>query len=162
MTILFIGLLIMIFTGVGIIVFSKNVVHAAYAIALTLVGLSGIYVLLHSELLAIVQILLYAGGVVILLAFGIMMTSRLGGEVKTKSKNKLSAALLSASLFGLLVYLISSTDFPQKEMHPKEPQIAAIGIAFLTDHLVAFELVAFILLVVLVGAAYLAKMASNE
>ena len=57
---------------------------------------------------------------------------------------------------------ISSADFVPKESAVVDSQIEAIGISFLTDHIVAFELIAFILLVALVGAAYLAKMAANE
>ena len=158
---LMIGLMILI--GVGIIVITKNIVHAAYALALALLGVAGVYVLLGAELLAVVQIMLYAGGVVILLSFGVMMTSRLRGErVLSESKNQFLAASTSVLLLVLLVIGISSADFAPKESAVVDNQIEAIGISFLTDHIVAFELIAFILLVALVGAAYLAKMAANE
>ncbi len=158
---LMIGLMILI--GVGIIVITKNIVHAAYALALALLGVAGVYVVLGAELLAVVQIMLYAGGVVILLSFGVMMTSRLRGErVLSESKNQFLAASTSVLLLVLLVIGISSADFVPKESAVVDSQIEAIGISFLTDHIVAFELIAFILLVALVGAAYLAKMAANE
>lgn len=163
MVVIFILILMMILSGVGIIVLTKNVVHAAYALGLTLIGIAGVYVLLNAELLAVVQILLYAGGVVILLVFGVMMTNRLRGEkVISGSKNHFPAVIIATSLFSFLSYLVSHNDFNESVLSGKENQIQQIGISFLTDHLVAFELIAFVLLVVLVGAAYLAKMSSNE
>ncbi|WP_420315701.1 NADH-quinone oxidoreductase subunit J [Ekhidna sp.] len=157
---IFMGLLVLL--GVIIILFTRNIVHAAYALCLTLIGIAGIYVLLLSELLAVVQIMLYAGGVVILLAFGVMMTNRLRGEkVLSGSSNQFIGAILSIGLFVGLTYLISSFPFEIKIV-PATDQIETIGKSFLTDHIVAFELIAFILLVALVGAAYLAKNAANE
>lgn len=158
-----VGVLLMILVGVGIIVLTKNVVHAAYALGLALLGIAGVYVLLNAELLAVVQILLYAGGVVILLAFGVMMTNRLRGEkVISGSKNHFLAGVISLSLFSFLVFIISSHEFGEPDNEKDQNQIEEIGISFLTDHIVAFELIAFVLLVALVGAAYLAKMSANE
>ena len=158
-----IGLFAMILGGVAIIIFSKNIVHAAYALALVLMGLAGIYVLLNAELLAIVQILLYAVGVVILLVFGVMITNRLkGGKLLSESRNTIIAFLLSTSIFTGLVYLLSQISIERDSGIKGENQIQAIGMAFLTNHIVAFELIAFVLLVVLVGASYLAKMSSDD
>lgn len=149
--------------GVGIIVLSKNVIHAAYALALVLVSLAGIYVLLNAELLAVVQILLYAGGVIILLVFGVMMTNRLkGSKLLSENKNVLAAALLSSGVFSSLSYLLSKVPSSAQGSIEVENQIESIGISFLTEHIVAFELIAFVLLVALVGASYLAKMSSDE
>ena len=151
-----------ILLGVGIIVITKNIIHAAYALCLALVGIAGVYVVLMSELLAVVQIMLYAGGVVILLAFGVMMTNRLRGEkVLSGSRNQLLGGLIAIFLFASLVYLITNSNFNTNS--PAEiNQVERIGVSFLTDHIVAFELIAFILLVALVGAAYLAKSAADE
>ncbi len=152
----------MTIAGVGLLVTTKNVVYATYALALVLISMAGIYVLLRAELMAVVQILLYAGGVVILVLFGIMMTNRLKGEkLLSESKNTLTSSIISLLIFGGMISYFSG--MPTKEdVSFSTDQIKAIGVAFLTEHLVAFELIAFILLVALVGAAYLAKMSSNE
>ncbi|SNS82272.1 NADH dehydrogenase subunit J [Ekhidna lutea] len=156
-------LLMMVLAGVGIILFTRNIVHAAYALCLTLLGIAGVYVLVMSELLAVVQIMLYAGGVVILLAFGVMMTNRLRGEkVLSGSNNKWIGRIISVGVFAGLCYLISISPFQTTSVEKNEDQIAQIGVSFLTDHIVAFELIAFVLLVALVGAAYLAKNAADE
>ena len=153
----------MVLVGMTTIVVTKNVVHAAYALGLLLLGIAGVYVLLNAELLAVVQILLYAGGVVILLVFGVMMTTRLKGDkVLSASKSEVLAAVISLSLFAFFITVINSHDFELSGSHETSNQLELIGIAFLTEHLVAFELIAFILLVALVGASYLAKMSSDE
>lgn len=157
-----ISLIVLSLFGVGIILFTKNIIHAAYALCLTLVGLAGIYVILMSELLAVVQIMLYAGGVVILLVFGVMMTNRLKGEkVVSGNRNQLVGGFIAIALFAALTKLISNASFETNATEQVD-QIKRIGVSFLTDHIVAFELIAFILLVALVGAAYLAKMAADE
>ncbi len=149
--------------GVVIITFTKNVVHAAYALALVLIGIAGVYVVLNAELLAVVQILLYAGGVVILLVFGIMMTSRLRGEkLLSESKNVFTGLVISILFFVGFCYLIGNHPFEITKSLSGEDQVKQIGVSFLTDHIVAFELIAFVLLVALVGAAYLAKMSRDE
>lgn len=149
--------------GVGIIVFTKNIIHAAYALALTLIGVAGVYVILNADYLAVVQILLYAGGVVILLAFGVMMTNRLRGQkVLTESKNRWIGGLIAITSFIGLAYLFSGVKSQTFNGTIQADQVKQIGVALLTDHLVAFELIAFILLVALVGAAYLAKMSTSD
>ncbi|MEP5612550.1 MAG: NADH-quinone oxidoreductase subunit J [Cyclobacteriaceae bacterium] len=155
--------LILALIGIAMIVKTSNVVHAAYSLALVLVSLAGIYVLLNAELLAIVQILLYAGGVVILLMFGVMMTNK-GKTTKliSRSKNSFLALILSSTIFAGLVYLFTDISEVASDLDPSKSQIQEIGISFLTEHIVAFELIAFVLLVALVGASYLAKMSSNE
>lgn len=149
--------------GVAIIVVSRNVIHAAYALALVLISLAGVYVLLNAELLAVVQILLYAGGVIILLVFGVMMTNRINGNaLLSESKNVIVASLLSITVFSSLSYVISEISFGTDKPVFVENQMESIGISFLTEHIVAFELIAFVLLLALVGASYLAKMSSDE
>ena len=158
---IFLSLLILM--GVAIITLTKNVVHAAYALALVLIGIAGVYVVLNAELLAVVQILLYAGGVVILLVFGIMMTSRLRGEkLLSESKNVFAGLVISILFFGGFCYLIGNHPFEATKSLSGGDQVKQIGVSFLTDHIVAFELIAFVLLVALVGAAYLAKMSRDE
>lgn len=153
----------MVLLGVGVIVVSKNIIHAAYALALCLLGIAGMYVFLDAAFMAVVQILLYAGGVVILLVFGVMMTNRLRGEkVVSGTRNQVFGAVVSFGVFGVLVHLISQGNFQYQSSISQVDQVKQIGLLFLTEHLVAFELIAFVLLVALVGAAYLAKQSSNE
>lgn len=155
-------LLLLILIGLSVVVKTKNVIHAAYGLGLILVSIAGIYVTLNAELLAVVQLLLYAGGVVILLVFGVMITRRKTSDgLVQKSTNSVTAAVLAIVIFSGLVYLFSSVSLVEPNQVFSDA-IGEFGIAFLTEHIVAFELIAFILLVALVGASYLSKMSSDE
>ena len=156
-------ILLIVALGCLVIVVTRNIVHAAYALALTLTGVAGMYVLLNAELLAVTQILIYAGGVVILLAFGIMLTNRVSSQkVITESKNKGIGGLIAITTFVGTSMLFYHAEFDVRAASSSGDPIEQIGISFLTDHIVAFELIALILLVALVGAAYLAKMSADE
>ncbi len=157
----FIGTIVLV--GLATIVLSKNVAHVIYALALTLIGIAGVYVLMNAELLAVVQIMIYAGGVVIFLSFGIMLTNRLRGEkITSESGNKILAAIVAIWFFSGAIYLIETTTFPPLPVATPQRQVEKIGLSFFTEHIVAFELIAFILLVALVGSSFLAKMSSDE
>ncbi|MEM6829742.1 MAG: NADH-quinone oxidoreductase subunit J [Bacteroidota bacterium] len=153
---------VMTATGVVFLAATKNIVYATYSLALVLISTAGLYVFLQAELMAVVQILLYAGGIVILMLFGVMMTNRLKGEkLISGSKNTVLSLIISLTVFAAMIYFFSTIPVNSTTLEIQD-QIAVIGVAFLTDHLVAFELIAFILLVALVGAAYLAKTSSHE
>ncbi|MEK6571394.1 MAG: NADH-quinone oxidoreductase subunit J, partial [Bacteroidota bacterium] len=58
-----------------VVVFSKNIVHSAFSLLFTFFGVAGLYVLLNADFLAVTQLLIYVGGILILLLFGVMLTS---------------------------------------------------------------------------------------
>lgn len=145
------------------LLFTRNIIRAAFALVVSLLGLAALFVLQHSELMAVVQILIYAGGVIVLLLFGMMLTKRNNEEgVFTSHRNLLISGIASLALFLLLCQLIVRTEWPFTEVVISGNQVRTIGVLLLTDHLVAFELVAFVLLVALVGAAYLAKKSADS
>ncbi|MEM9328224.1 MAG: NADH-quinone oxidoreductase subunit J [Bacteroidota bacterium] len=148
-------------SAVGIAL-TKNVVHAALFLVGVILSLACVFVLLNAEFLAIVHVLVYAGGVVVLLAFGIMLTKRPSdGSLLSGQGMMIPALLVILPLSYLLHLTIQSLDTASRVAESSEQQVRAIGVSFMTQHLLAFELIAFLLLVVLVGAAYLAKK-SNE
>ncbi|WP_170148151.1 NADH-quinone oxidoreductase subunit J family protein [Marinoscillum furvescens] len=140
------------------ILFTGNIVRSAFALVVSLLGVAALYVLLQAEVMAVVQLLIYAGGIIVLLLFGIMLTRRLSEEgVFAGHRGVVIGALMALMLFGMLVRLILGSGLEFETAAPVTDQVAHVGIAFLTDHIVAFELVAYLLLVALVGAAFLAK-----
>lgn len=143
--------------------FTKDIIRAAFALVLTLLGLAALFVLLHAEYMAVVQILIYAGGVIVLLIFGVMLTKRISDEgVFTGHRNVVLSVLVALVLLGVLVKLIAVSGLEWSgEAGAAGDQVKLLGQSFLTTHLVAFELVAFVLLVALVGAAFLAKKSNN-
>ena len=104
--------LVTMVAAVGVAVL-RNIVHAAFALLVVLLGVAGLYALAGADLIAVLQILLYVGGVVVLLLFAVMLTSRMGDpEVASQPLAPLRAALAVTSLSALLAYgLIVSTRF---------------------------------------------------
>ncbi len=152
----FFGLLIFI-SGLTLI-FTKNLIYAAFLLVLCLLSISGFYVIYNASFLAVIQILIYAGGILILLAFGIMLTNRSPeGKVNVGHHLLFFGTLVTLSM-SLIVYALM--DFPTilaQDFYQTTGQVREIGIRFLTQYILAFELIAFLLLVVLVGASYLGK-----
>lgn len=147
------------------LIFTRNIIRAAFAVVISLLGVAALYVMLHAELMAVVQIMIYAGGVIVLLLFGIMLTRR-GSErgVFTGHRNELVGALTAVLLCVLLIKLILKARWTVVEIKEDiyvPDQVRFIGMQFLTRHVLSFELVAFVLLVALVAAAYLAKKSSK-
>lgn len=79
-----------------------HLVHAALALIATMLGVAGLYLLLGSEFLALAQVLLYGGGVIILLLFGLMMTNAQNDPIVTDGAQK-PFALIAAGILGALV-----------------------------------------------------------
>lgn len=145
------------------LVFTRNIIRAAFAAACSLLGIAALYVLLSAEFIAVVQILIYVGGITVLLIFGIMLTKRIdSGGVFTAHRGVFVGI---AAFLGFLLVLSKLIFTSGMELSPDNAetgdQVRQIGVLYLTDHLLAFELVAFVLLVALVGAAFLAKKSNN-
>lgn len=161
---------LLIFFGLMVIVpviyllFTKDVIRAAFAFVTTMLGIAALYVLLNAEVAAVVQLLIYAGGVIVLLIFGIMLTKRSGNEgISTLHRNVWVANLVVLVAFGLLAkWILTSELMVEQGIANTQNQVNQIGVLFLTDHIIAFEIVAVLLLVALVGAAFLAKKSSSH
>jgi NADH:ubiquinone oxidoreductase subunit 6 (subunit J) len=133
----------------------KNVFKGALLLLVCLLAIAGIYVLSFAEFVAVTQILIYAGGIMVVIIFGIMLTSKIAGKsLEAGSSNVFSAILAGVLLFGVLIYLfrnflsLSASDFLEKEN-----QVENIGINLMTTHSFPFELSGILLLVSLIGAA---------
>jgi NADH:ubiquinone oxidoreductase subunit 6 (subunit J) len=139
------------------IVFVKNVFHAAILLIICLLALAGIFVITNAEFIAVTQILIYAGGVLILIIFGVMLTSRMNGKPLTVGNQYLWSGALVALFFSiLLIKLFSAQAFYQPTSTPyPAPQnpIHTMGITVMTDYALAFEIAGILLLIALVGAA---------
>jgi NADH:ubiquinone oxidoreductase subunit 6 (subunit J) len=146
-----------------LVLFTRNVIHAAYGLAGVLLSLAGVYVLLNAEFLAVVQIFMYAGGVVIILVFGIMLTNRdRNAPPRTGTVQLFMGVLLSVVLLFVLVKSIFSVQWNWVVQPVAGDQVRKFGELLLTDYLLAFELIGFLLLAALVAAAYLAKKSAGK
>ena len=140
------------------VVLTKNLFHAVLWLALALVGTAGIFLALDAEFIAAVQILLYAGGVVTVVVFAIVVTERLVGErlSQTSRRVALGAATSAALLAGLLGSIWRSALPATRPAMPAD-LTQELGFSVLTRHVLSFELLAVLLLAALIGATYFAR-----
>ena len=146
-------------SAVGVVV-SRNVVRMAVCLLFTLVGVAGLYFLLAAEFLAAVQLVVYAGGTLILIIFGVMLTTKSPfARFEPATVEVVVALTLAAVLLVSLVMAIRNLPEPADAVASGEQgyPVAALGQALLGDYLLPFEIVSVLLLVVMIGAAYLAK-----
>lgn len=162
--------LMSLFAGISVaaalgMVLTRRLIYAAFLLFAVLFGVGALFVFVQAEFLAVSQVLVYVGGVLILLIFGIMLTDReLFRQPTTPIGNALFAVpLVGALLFGLL-RLIARMKIPAAlpsadASMPAHLTTATQQLAFstLTSYLLPFELIAVLLLIVLVGAAYIAR-----
>lgn len=143
-------------SAVGVVV-SATIVRSAVFLLFTLIGVAFLYFLLGAEFLGATQLIVYVGGTLVLLVFGGMLTS--GGPftvLKTRTAEWALGVGVAAALFGFLVR-VSLTLGEQPTTAGDVPGPGPLGVAFLTSRLLPFEIVSVHLLVVLIGAAYLAR-----
>lgn len=144
------------------LLFVKNIFHAAIALLSCLLGIAAIFILSMSEFAGVAQILLYAGGVVILLIFGIMLTNKSGAQpVPIKNTGLLGGLAVGAGLFFLLIFFVNKTLF----ILPANTQVGSIesiGVELLTSYVLPFEITGILLLAVLAGAATIAGFKASK
>lgn len=155
-----------LFAGVALlsaigIVLSKNIVRAAVWLLGALGSVACLYFLLDANFIGAIQLIVYAGGTLILIIFGVMLTSKSPWVVFTPTRGQVAAAALIAVLLavGMCTLMLqadwstTATDEPLAE----SPMVENVGRSLLTDYLVPFEAASVLLLVVMIGAAYLAR-----
>lgn len=147
------------------ILFSKNLIYAAFALFLAFWGIAALYVLAGADFLAVTQIMVYVGGILVLLIFGIMLTQKTNKQAVSSTPNRVEILitrevwgfLIGGGLFVFLAYVILSAQFKMNgEIISSKSTIKTIGVELMTSHLLPFEIAAILLLVALIGASYLA------
>jgi NADH:ubiquinone oxidoreductase subunit 6 (subunit J) len=157
-TIAFGALATMLLAAALAVVLSTNLFHAVLWLALALTGTAGIFLLLDAEFLAAVQILLYAGGVVTIVVFAIVVTERLVGERITQTNRRiLGGAAVSLALLGVIANAVLKQPLGLARQPMGIDVTRAIGEGVLTRFVLPFELLALLMLAGLLGAIYFAR-----
>ncbi len=142
------------------VVLTRNVVHAALALLLSLLAIAGVYLVLFAEFLALVQVLIYGGAVTIVVVFALMLTP--GGDYPRISDNRQwpLAAVAALGLLAVLVpaFLINSPDDTQAQ----SPAFSELANSLFTRWAIPFEIASLVLLVALVGAIIIARSGRDE
>ncbi len=163
--------------AVGVVV-SANIVRMAFYLVLSLASTAALFFLAGADFVGAMQLMIYVGGTLVLLVFGVMLTSQDRFiSMKTSREEMGLAALVGLSLLSVLVWAAVSVpewhgfDRAAAEAVPLEPTAAPLGMGLLgvrvdaperSGYLLIFEIVSVHLLVVLVGAAYLARANSTR
>ncbi|WP_182186443.1 NADH-quinone oxidoreductase subunit J [Pectinatus frisingensis] len=146
------------------VIYCKNLVHSALFLALCFIAVAGLYALLNADFLAAVQIMVYAGTVVILIVLGIMMTRRVSmdrSNVMEKS-SILGAAVVSLLLLVCLLLIFLNVSFVDSAVNDIQDTVGALAQLLLTHYVLAFEIAAVLLLSAMIGAIVLAKGADEK
>ncbi len=140
------------------VVLLRNIVHCALFLALSFLSVAGLYVLLNAEFLAAVQILIYAGAVMILMMFAIMLTQRANTEASNPpNSQRLWAGLVAVVLFGIVAAVFSRTSWITGGTVPTLPNTEVLGRALFDYYVLPFEIASVLLLVAMVGAIVIAR-----
>jgi len=141
----------------AVVVLSRTLIYSAFALLVTFFGVAGLYVLLGADFLAATQLLIYVGGILVLLLFGVMLTHKIYDlDLRSETTQLASGAIVAAGLFVILTALALKAEWPGVERAPA-PTTSGIGRLFLSDYLLPFEAASVLLLVALMGAAMIVR-----
>lgn len=143
---------------------SKNVVRMAVWLFCALGGVAMIYFLLAATFLGAIQLIVYAGGTLILLVFGVMLTSKSPwARYEISRLEFVLAGIVSLGLLGALCGVILNTTWTGEvmELAGQGTSVASLGKLLLGRYLVPFEAAGVLLMIVMVGAAHLARQEKN-
>jgi NADH-quinone oxidoreductase subunit J len=146
----------------GILVITrKNAVHSALALILTLLALAGLYLMLYAPFVAGVQIILYAGGIMVLFLFVIMLVNLEQSEKEDQFNHQWVAGVLAAAALGglfLATYVKGQALFPQRVLQlPEQSNTQRVAVLLYGDYMLSFEIASLLLLVAIIGAVVMAK-----
>ncbi len=149
-----------------VVLLTNNVLYAAFSLLVTFLGMAALYVIVGADFLGVAQILVYIGGILVLLIFGVMLTNQKGtksqgrNDILTENTNRVIGLLVAAGMFGLLLYVFSKGHFAEVQASlytdmPLKATTQTIGLQLMTDFVLPFELSGVLLMAALLGAAYL-------
>ena len=152
---------------------TKNLVRSIFMFFITLFALAGLYVLALADFVAITQVVIYVGGILVLILFAFMLSGKetltvLQQNTRLVTLSKLPAVILALLFFGVMVYTILKIDAnnfawikqsiaTKNTIAPNDLVTDNIGINLMTRYLLPFEAISILLMVALVGAAHLSR-----
>ena len=145
--------------GLGVVL-TRNVVHAALALLVSLIAVAGVYLILFAEFLALVQVLIYGGAIIIVILFAVMLTRSSDYPRISDNKQWPLAAVAALALLGVLVpsFVINSVEGTKAQ----SASFTGIGESLFTTWAVPFEIASLVLLVALIGAIIIARSGPGE
>jgi NADH:ubiquinone oxidoreductase subunit 6 (subunit J) len=152
-----------------VVLWSRNVLYSAFSLMITFLGMAALYVTAGADFLAVTQLMVYVGGILILLIFGVMLTRKTSGNesnrpsaILTESRNSIVGLALAGGIFGLLMFTLIRANFGAIEAQnfnprPLDSKVMAVGMGLMTNFVLPFELIGVLLMIALMGAAFLTQ-----
>ncbi|MBI4041719.1 MAG: NADH-quinone oxidoreductase subunit J [Deltaproteobacteria bacterium] len=139
--------------------FHPNILYAALSLFISFFGVAGLYALLAADFVAAAQVLIYVGGILILLLFAVMLSKNIyGATFQEEKKKKIWPSLLGMLFLGVITKIAWTTHWSEALVdNLVQPTTARIGHQLLTDYLLPFELSSLLLLSAFIGAITLAR-----
>ena len=149
--------------GAGGVAFSQNIVYSALSLMLSFLGVAGLYVFLHAEFVAGIQVLIYVGGVLVLTLFAVMLTQGIRDvEVSNASLGRPLGLLVAVAAFVVLLRTFLAASWFAGEPRAMESSTYGVGHALLGPYVLPFEVASIVLLTVLIGAVVLSRKEVGE
>src|ERR671925_147870 len=140
------------------VAFSRNIIYSAFSLLGTFMGVAGLYVFLGADFVAAVQVLIYVGGILVLILFAVMLTHRITDvEITNRAAGRIPGILIIGIFLGLLIQAIRETTWTKAKEAVYAVTTAKIGDLFLEQYLLPFELASLVLLAALIGAVVLSR-----
>lgn len=140
-----------------------NVIYSAVALLFTFAGVAGLYVCVSADFLAATQVLVYVGGILVLILFAVFLSNRISDvKISNPARFRGPAAVICLGLFGVLSLAAVTAKFPVRPDRAYAPTTAEIGELLMTRYLLPFEVASVLLLAALVGAALLSRPDAKE
>ncbi len=162
-TIIFYALAILTVGSSCIVVFSRNVVYSTFALLGAFMGVVGIYVLLAADFVAMVQLLVYVGGILVLTIFAVMLTQGIADvTISNRSVGLIPALVIAVVAGGVMAFAVERTHWHLAASVTPSPTTYGIGNAFLGDYVLPFEIASLVLLAALIGAIVISRHEARE
>ena len=147
----------------AMVAFSRNIIYSAFSLLGAFGGVAGIYVFLGADFVAAVQLLIYVGGILVLVLFAVMLTHRITDvQITNRAAGRLPALIVTGVFLYLLVETIQGTSWVKAKELVYQATTGIIGNSFLESYLLPFELASLVLLAALIGAVVISRKEIKE
>jgi len=158
---LFAAMALVALIGAVGVVFSRNAVHGALYLLLNFVAIAGMYILLGAQFLGVVQVIVYAGAIIVMFLFVVMLIGGRTSNIRSESRKyaRIVVVILAAAFLLAMVFVIGQSipvDVVSKGA-PTDGSVQAIGSVLYTSYILPFELASILLLAGMLGGVVLAR-----
>jgi NADH-quinone oxidoreductase subunit J len=152
------ALIFVVTVGSAVIVaFSRNLIYSAFALIGTFLGVAATFIILQADFLGLAQVMVYAGGILVLTVFAVMLTSRIDQDQNNNPVTNYKAVVPIMLGFLLLMISVIGSDKWVMSESTVPATISSIGNLLLTRYLLPFELISVLLLMAMIGAAIITR-----